>query len=430
MLNKLILLSLFLVVFSACLNFNRGLEFQHNLPSVGEESAPSDSEYFYVDLDTNKYSGLAPYYEMSTTTEYGDAEERDSLSNCEIYYEEPEEGELGEKSASEENLVCILDLLEYEFLVKDIHLVYNLPSGMCETIRTAMPWHFNHEILPGPIVNRCTGPGGTDDDGNPTEGKEGLCEVIDGECECFTEDVEEEEFCDGSATIGETVVRCCDGGRKSDGSEWKPDIQCFGGPSLVAQTHNHVKEDFYVSYLSDPEERGLRGEITLPNLISINRRHKRSNSPNFNYLKALDLSADQLVNFSKDDLPDFLKKSPNFIYEPRLFFEFSCLDGAGEVLHKILLLIREWNTFEEFREFYNEGGNDSSDPDVEGLEGEDCAYEDRGTLDEDSLCNDLFDLDDIADCLKDPLQIQCLYFPDGYPRINYSIESAASSSGE
>ena len=450
MLNKFILSFSFIALLSAC-GIGGGVSPIYNLPSMGEDSAPSDSEYFYIDLEVDKYKSsgeLVPFYEISTTTEYGDAEERDSLSNCEIYYEKPEGDEAEEKIASDENLICILDLLEYEFMVKDIHLVYNFPEGMCDYIRFSLPWHFNHEILPGPIVNKCTGHPGTDEEGNPTEGKEGLCQVnSDGECTpCLTEDVEEEDFCSPSDSIGDTVIRCCSGGSKEDGAEWKPDIQCFGGPSLIAELEGGEKE-FYEGVIEESPEGGLRQGITLPDLVSINGAESYVNnltgitsvsSPFVNYLKALDRSPDKLTGVRRDSLPDFLQKSPHYDYRPELFFQFTCLDSAGDTLHKILLMIREWNTYAEFKEFYNAGGDDSADPDVEGTEGSDCDYEDFSTLDgEVEPCNDLLDLDDIENCQN---YAWCSVFDkpslvfEGeraiYPRIRYSETSAASYSEE
>ena len=448
MLNKLIHSFLFLVLLSAC-GIGGGVRVRYNLPSVGEDSAPSDSEYFYVDLDVDRYKSageLVPYYEISTTTEYGDAEERDSLSNCEIYYEEPEEGELGKKSASDNTLICILDLLEYEFLINELKLVYNFPEGMCDYMRLAVPWHFNHEILPGPVVTKCEKEG-TDDEGEATT-EEGLsCSsgpgaLCDGTCR--TEEIEEEEFCPASDTIGETVVRCCNGGKKSDDSEWKPNLQCFGGPSLIADVEGGEKE-FHTRLLDKSEEGGLRRSITFPDLVSINGVEKLSNirtgavsvnSPFTNYLKIFDREPDKLKDISIASLPDFLRRSPYYDYRPEPFFEFTCIDGAGEILHKILLMIREWNTFEEFRDFYNAGGDDSPDPDVEGAEGSDCDYEEFSSIGgEVEACNDLLDFDDIIDCQD---YAWCYIFNQVsridatkraiYPRIKYSEPPATSAS--
>ena len=432
-LTKLIIPFLSVIFLSSCLNFGGGLVSSYNFPSVGESSGPSDSEYFYIDLDRDQYKSagaLVPFYEISTTTEYGDSKARESLSNCEIAYEpSEEEGELEEQSASEDNLICILDFMEYEFMVNDIHVNYNFPEGMCDYIRFSLPWHFNHAILEGPTVVEKKCPP------NPAEGAPACTDqVCDGDTAgpCVDADKEEELCPNQNAGIaGTNVVRCCSGGERSDGSTWRPDIQCFGGPAVIAEIEG-ADITFYESILEELPEGGLNGTITLPDLTSINGAEKLSHpdyetgfttvsSPFVNYLKALDRSPDRLENVRRTDLPPFLQSNPHYNHRPEPFFTFECLDRAGEVLHKILLMIREWNTYSEFKEFYDEGGNDSADPDVEGLEGDECEFEDRRVLDgEGESCNDLLDLDDIVDCQD---YAWCLIFnkePAGYPRIRYS----------
>ena len=453
MLNKLILFALSLFFLPACFNFGGGLSVRYNYPSVGEGSAPSDSAYLYIDLDTNQYKAdgdLVPYYEISTTTEFGDAEQRNSLSNCEIYYNSPdEEDDIGEKSASEDNLICILDLMEYDFMVNEIHMIYNFPEGMCDYIRWSLPWHFNHEILPGPVVVQKTTEVPADplpqicsqnpNDDSCTVEKTTLCDtsVTPENCQDTSDNFSEEDFCPASDGSDENPVRCCSGGSKVDGTEWEPDLGCFGGPSLIAEVEGANKE-FHEAVLEELPEGGLKRRVTLPDLISINGAEQKGNaetgftavsSPFANYLKALDKSSEKLTQVKRSVLPDFLKASDYYNHWPEPFFEFECLDRAGEILHKILLMIREWNTYEEFIDFYNQGGNDSADPDVEGEEGDECKYEDRKVLDgEVEACNDLLDLDDIVDCedyawcstfsqtSKIPGSSQTVI----YPRINYT----------
>ena len=410
--KKALVLFLFLSLFSSCY-FGGGVSITKNYGSIGSGTAPSDSEYFYIDLDVDRYrssENLTPLYEISTTTEYKDAEERDSVSNCEIFYEESGEGKLGDKFPSEENLICILDVMEYEFNVSDIHLVYNFPEGMCDLVEVSLPWHFNHEILPGPVVRECKRVTGTDDEGQPIE-EEGFQNILLGagpESPCVEE---EEDLCPAAYTViqdnDEGAPGCCYGGVKSDGSAWLPDIRCFGGPGLIAEMEGYTREEFRADQTLISPRGGLRRTITLPAPPGDNKLSDRESgytsvsSPFANYLKSLDRSPDELSRVNRDTLPDFLRKAWNYPYTPKLFFEFTCKDRAGETLHKILMMIREWNTYEEFREFYNEGGDDSADPDVEGTEGDECSYEDFNTLEgEIEECNDLLDFDDIANCRR------------------------------
>ena len=85
------------------------------------------------------------------------------------------------------------------------------------------------------------------------------------------------------------------------------------------------------------------------------------------------------------------------------FITWSCLDNAKETKHRIHLLIREWNTQEEFKDFKENG---RGDPDTDGNEGDSCEhYESKHNTF--SRCNDLYDADD-SDNETDP-----------YPEIDY-----------
>ena len=377
---------IFLLFLSSCYfgnSFSRNNTSLFNLPSVGDDFAPSDSEYLYIDLDQELYESsqqIIPFYDISTTEEYGDAQNRESPSNCEIFFQENADEDDITKSYSE-TLICILDILEFDIVVKNIHINFNFPDGMCDHVRTGLPWHFNYEILPGPVVD------------------ERLCgdDAEDG-CETLYFDQndpnnrasEEEDLCRGDP-------KCCSGGSKVDGEEWEPELECFGGPALIAEGESvPTEEDFYKTVIQESPEGGIKQSFTLPNLISINGTHAHSVTHS-NYLRSLDRSFEDLQGLSRNTFPIFLQPNPNYPYQPRIFFEFDCIDSAGEILHSIKLLLREWNTFEEFIDFYDSGGNDSADSDVTGTEGIDCDYEDRSVLSgEEELCNDSFDFDDFT----------------------------------
>ena len=74
------------------------------------------------------------------------------------------------------------------------------------------------------------------------------------------------------------------------------------------------------------------------------------------------------------------------------YYTLECLDSNMEAIHRVHFIVREWNTLEEFYEFQDSAG-DNGDPDVEGVEGEDCNYYDPDEFT--NNCNDLYDLDDI-----------------------------------
>ena len=106
-------------------------------PFVGEDTVPPDEEFMYLDLNKDYYESLGvepPLYEINTTEEYGDSAWRDSVSNCEIPFDE--------EGAPSSKLICTLDIMEGD-LNKDISLVLNVPKGMCSTITTTPAWHWN-----------------------------------------------------------------------------------------------------------------------------------------------------------------------------------------------------------------------------------------------------------------------------------------------
>ena len=75
------------------------------------------------------------------------------------------------------------------------------------------------------------------------------------------------------------------------------------------------------------------------------------------------------------------------------------MDSAHEVMHRIHLIIREWNSQEEFLNFRESEGS-RGDPDVGGVEGSDCDYysqNETGNTIQFGDCNDAFDADDWAE---------------------------------
>ena len=393
---------------------------------MGDTTSPSRSSYFFFDVDESRYRNeVVPYYEISTTEEFGDGERAGSRSNCEIPLVLTDE-EAGESSEPTETIICLVDLLEGDIQVKDMHFTFNFPGGMCTYIHTGLPWHLNRRIYPGPrIRERDDCPENNDD-----------CGFINTNCQangvgalCPTNMVreagEEEALCPGRN------IKCCVGGLQADGeTEWEPDLECFGGPALIA-TGDIVlpSEDFYKYLITELPEEGLVRDFTLPNVLSINSGY-HSSVTHINYHKDLDKSLENLKNLNRSTLPDFLKSpvdAPQFQLNypaPRLFFEFDCLDSGSESLHKIVVMLREWNTLEEFLDFFDDGGNDRADPDVTGVEGDNCAYEDRTLLINEggNLCNDYLDMDDYDDA--EDARVKLINRVDpvnrGYPVVPYS----------
>ena len=135
-----------------------------------------------------------------------------------------------------------------------------------------------------------------------------------------------------------------------------------------------------------------------------------------NYMKVLDRAS--VNGLASQDLPVFLQ--PFYISEsakivPNPYHQFACLDESGETKHEIKLLLREWNTLEEFMHLRSSGGISEGNPDISGEEGVLCNYETARSVG--GPCNDLCDLDDIA--TGDDSRCKS---STGYPEVSYDSE--------
>ena len=113
---------------------------------------------------------------------------------------------------------------------------------------------------------------------------------------------------------------------------------------------------------------------------------------------------DGIEDFNFHKLPHIYKTEESYQKNPTEplpqgypYFTWSCLDSAHEVKHRIHLIIREWNTVEEFNKFVDSNGT-RGDPDIDGLEGEGCDYyslpED---LTQEQRSKFMYDCDDMMD---------------------------------
>ena len=82
-------------------------------------------------------------------------------------------------------------------------------------------------------------------------------------------------------------------------------------------------------------------------------------------------------------------------------YRYLCLDRGGEVRHVISVAVREWNTDEKFQEYINFQASPSvirsgvtPEPDIDGVEGRDCLYEEFDLDSRHTGCNDYPDWKD------------------------------------
>ena len=305
-----------------------------------------------------------------------------------------------------EDLYCMLEILEGDLYYNDLYLEYNIPPDMCDYLFFETHWHYNKRSGRGPTnvyEIQCSEDDGGDDntagsssrycrttidsEGNSLIGK--LCNELPTE-ECAVSESSLCEYIDENAN-------CCLGYYNINGErkEWGGDLRnCIGG---LARTTNWPLDSngFPVIQITRSLRSGYRRTYRVPSVYS-----KYNSLPGFNFITAnywdgIEENTDQPVFYRSDtSVPKHHDVLPRF---GNPYITWSCKDEGHDVTHRIHLIIREWNTLEEFLVFKESGGN-SGDPDVDGDEGIVCDYyaQDQDLLYDakDDKCNDAWDVDD------------------------------------
>ena len=376
-----------------------------------------NEDFFYINLFAAYYTGAgfdpldAHIYSMDDGYD----------TDCKIPVEQE----------STEDLYCILDVMEGDLWYHKIVLEYNMPSGMCDYFSFDVPWHFNQKVGRGPAaVYACdnyTGTATCDGDNFPeSETKYCLGGCTQQTITCGTSDpqavttacgegtarAEAKDFCAdldkseielSNCCMGEYTLHDTDGEVTSSDVSWGGDLkQCIGGSARINWNYfNNAGRP--ITVIESALKNGVRKTYEMPNLISVYDGAKNtSENPSFitaNYWTDVEdkESATNKPKFyvapTESQLISYLRAYDGSSGYP--YFTWSCLDKAEEVKHRIHLVIREWNTQEEFNTFKEtEGGR--GDPDGVGLEGSSCDYYDSSEKNilKDTNCNDMWDADD------------------------------------
>ena len=172
--------------------------------------------------------------------------------------------------------------------------------------------------------------------------------------------------------------------------EWGNEIKnCLGGLARLNWPEKGFDDNGYPVNIVESGIEGVNKEYTLDPLIETTKN--RYSLPTANFFKAIEDEKTAEPPAFYNSPPDPTPENPARV-RGHPFLTWSCFDPAREVKHRIHLLIREWNTKEEFTRFKeSEGG--SGDPDISGAEGSECEYyeKDKAIFGD---CNDLYDSDD------------------------------------
>ena len=428
---KAIILFIFFMVLSSC-DLNRFS--QYSIVSPDDIKDISADDFFYVNIDSAFAEDASSDPLQFLIYAMDDGPDTD----CKI--------SVNNESATED-LFCILDIMEGDLWLHKINLKYNVPPGMCSYLAFLPHWHYNKSAGLGPReiyacdIQTTT----TAEDGKETHTYKEYFQTSNirepvnndskykgkGLCKDSNDDDDDDDDNDKKYKENPTDLcgyECCWGRYKVKGSkshnedkdqDWDGVQDCIGGLAKLSKPEGFDgdlfnKDGFPYTLIKESGSKRVDGSYTLPPLIkSIDRSISKSGRVSFptaNFFKAIedDKETDNIPSFYKPPPPK--PDHPANLEEGHPFITWSCLDNAKETKHRIHLLIREWNTQEEFKDFKENG---RGDPDTNGSEGDDCEYykSDHNTF---SPCNDL---DDADDNYKKP-----------YPEIEYESGSGGGSS--
>ena len=203
----------------------------------------------------------------------------------------------------------------------------------------------------------------------------------------------------------------CDNGEEN---EWGGKLgECIGGPLRVGNWESKISREGIGEYpipkIVPSWERGLKDEFELDRHLIVSKKVRHTSDmiihPKYSsigiatyYDGIEDLQwgsdcADCPDIFKSEPMPSTLGSGTNDRLLGYPYFTLECLDGNMEAVHRLHLIIREWNTLEEFYSFKESAGR-SGDADISGREGDECQYYEPDEFGNND-CNDLTDLDDI-----------------------------------
>lgn len=313
-----------------------------------------------------------------------------------------------------QDIMCLLDVPEGELFGKDLDILFNVPKGMCRYLIRDPYWYFNGEVGVGPAniaitVTQSTDPTATtydcDADGITYSGtsRTGCAALGEANITFNSSDV---------PTIACVYDACCAGSYNSSVRVFDPSgdlstgtdttntlwgsnyTTCIGGPPRTDWTAFDQRgfPTGLQSYAGD----GTNDVYKLQALITSRRAFARHVA---NYFTPGLHTHSGSVDPTVSDLPFFMDPiddrsgSPiggasTAFPRPNPYYSFRCFDENYELIHRIRLQIRDWDTIEEYTQYITSQGT-LGNPSNNGLGGVNC-----NGLTDGSVCNDFYNLDD------------------------------------
>jgi hypothetical protein len=317
-------------------------------------------------------------------------------------------------NSSLQDIRCIVDAPEAEIFMHGLALKYNVPPGMCRYLGEQPYWFWNHEIGWGPSsieINLTVTDGavtgsscrfnGTGGFGACNSNVEALIDVSTSapiiRCIYDHTDIEGgQNGCLGSytltvntttivttpfsSTLSNSVTKQSWGGTYGPlvggAARWGWEIGSNGLPvKLYTQSHLGLLNKSYT--VPAPIN-----SIAAPTTMEIANYYTPALNSHDGYLTA-DPSTKP---YALEPLDDF---SGDYVRGGNDAYLYECVDQAHEILHRIRVYVREWDTYQDYYDYITTKGVTEVPDRRVGDEGSACTGLE-------GACNDYFDLDDMA----------------------------------
>jgi hypothetical protein len=247
------------------------------------------------------------------------------------------------------DISCVLEVGELDVAFNSLDIQYNVPANACSYVRIKPYSFWSFEPGEGQIYASYD----LYSDGTVVD----RANTVNGVPTCIYDHTQEEgpNCCEGNYNLN--VVQFATDGTfssvaRSTGSWGGKAANCLAGPAMMTQTL--TPSGYPRNTVYDVKSTGVNSTYTIPSMSNF-----RSNVNVANFYNPSD---------------HYDGRPPSFmpfgsIYKPQETYEWECLNGAGNRLSRIRLMIREWNTTSPV-----EGG----DPDVGGADDD---FPDQGNND-------------------------------------------------
>ncbi len=318
------------------------------------------------------------------------------------------------------DITCKIDIPEAELFVNGLSLKYNVPPGMCRYFRRRPYWFYNQEVGKGPssvLIKRsyvagaltsstCSVDGSADDPLcvgypevtiNPAT-KDITCvydrSKVSGGNNCCTGDYN----LTITDTTRDTPTSTPNTTTESNLTSWSTSITpCLGG----AARYNWGAFTTFGYPVSTIEKTkiGIEGSYALgapidkvdtPTTIDIANDYDMSGLHSHTGFGPV---LTPVIPARTSNLPYFIDpiddRNGSLVVSGHESYDFECLDEAFEVLHRIRVYVREWDTYQDYANYITSTGSLIIPDRGNGVEGVNCAGLPIG-----SRCDDFYDLDD------------------------------------